>query len=55
MYTIEFSKSEMEIHKDELLRKSKLDEKSFDYLNEIIFGRINLVPTEDIEPFRKTA
>ena len=51
MYTVEHAKSEIEIHREELLLKSKLDEKSFDYLNDIIFSRINLVPMQEIEPF----
>jgi len=55
MYTVEHAKSEIEIHREELLLKSKLDEKSFDYLNDIIFSRINLVPMQEIEPFRRTA
>lgn len=55
MYTVEHAKSEIWIHKEELLLKSKLDEKSFDYLCEIIFSRVNLVPVQEIEPFRRTA
>ncbi len=55
MYTVEHSKSEIVIHKEELLYKSKLDEKSFDYLSEIIFSRVNLVSVQEIEPLRRTA
>ena len=55
MYTVENSRFEMEAHRAELLRKSKLDEMSFNYLNEIVFSKINLVPSKDIEPFREKA
>ncbi len=39
MYTLEYSKFEMEAHRAELLRKSKLDEKSFNYLSEKIMRK----------------
>lgn len=55
MYTLEYSKFEMEAHRVELLRKSKLDEESFNYLSKIIFSKVNLVPLEDIEAFREKA
>ncbi len=55
MYTVEYARFEIEKHKDELLSKSKLDEKSFDYLNEFIFGKINFIASEDLAPFKNRA
>ena len=55
MFTVEYSRSEIEVHREELLHKSKLDEKSFDYLIEIIFSRVNLIPKKEIEPFKRIA
>jgi len=55
MYTVVYAKFEIEKHKDELLSKSKLDEKSFDYLKEFIFGKINFIPLEDLAPFKDRA
>jgi predicted nucleic acid-binding protein len=55
MFTVEYSRSEIEVHREELLRKSKLDERSFDYLIEIIFSRINLVPMKELEPQKRIA
>ena len=55
MYTVEYARFEIEKHRDELLSKSKLDEKSFDYLNEFIFGKINFIASEDLVPFKNRA
>jgi predicted nucleic acid-binding protein len=55
MHTLEFANYEMDVHKEELLLKSKLDEKSYDLLKEVIFDRVNLVPLEEIEAFRGIA
>lgn len=55
MHTIEFSKIEIETHKEELLSKSKLDEKSFDYLRDFIFRKIDFAAIDDIAPFRDKA
>jgi predicted nucleic acid-binding protein len=55
MYTVHYAKTEIESHKEELLIKSKLDERSLNYLNEFIFGKIDLVPLKNIEPFRNKA
>jgi predicted nucleic acid-binding protein len=55
MYTLELAKYEMDMHKEELLKKSKLDEKSFDLLREVIFSRVNLVHLEEIEDFKVIA
>jgi predicted nucleic acid-binding protein len=38
-----------------LISKSKLDEKSFDYLVEFITGKINFTPLEDLAPFKDQA
>ena len=55
MYTVEYAKFEIEKHKDELLFKSKLDEKSFDYLTEFVFSKVNFVPMAELSPFRDEA
>jgi predicted nucleic acid-binding protein len=55
MHTIEFLKIEIETHKEELLLKSKLDEKSFDYLRDFIFRKIDFATIDDIAPFRDKA
>ncbi len=55
MHTVEFSKMEIEKHKEELLLKSKLDEASFDYLKDIIFQKIDFATVDDIIPFRDKA
>jgi predicted nucleic acid-binding protein len=55
MHTIELSKIEIEKHKEELLSKSKLDEKSFDYLRDFIFRKIDFATVDDIAPFRDKA
>ncbi|MGV8174378.1 MAG: PIN domain-containing protein [Methanothrix sp.] len=55
MYTVSYARFEMEKHKDELLSRSKLDEKSFDYLTEFIFSKINFVPLEVLAPFKDEA
>lgn len=38
-----------------MLFKSKLDEKSFDYLTEFIFGKVNFVPMAELSPFKDEA
>ncbi len=55
MYTVDYAKTEIEDHKEELLRKSKLDERSLNYLSEFIFSKIDFIPIEDIEPFKNKA
>jgi len=55
MHTVEFAKEEIEKHKEELLLKSKLDEKSFDYLREFIFRKIDFATLNDIIPFKDKA
>lgn len=55
MHTVEFSKIEIEKHKEELLLKSKLDEKSFDYLRDFIFRKIDFATVDDIIPFKDRA
>lgn len=55
MYTVDYAKTEIEVHKEELLSKSKLDERSLNYLNEFIFSKIDLIPIKNIEPFRNKA
>ena len=55
MYTVEYANIEIENHKDELLSKSKLDEKSFDYLKDFIFSKISFISLEDLAPFKDRA
>lgn len=55
MYTIDYAKIEIEAHKEELLNKSKLDERSLNYLSELIFSKIDFVSLENIEPFKNKA
>jgi len=55
MYTVEYAKFEVEKHKDELLSKSKLDEDSFDYLIEFVFGKVSLIPMAELSPFKDEA
>jgi predicted nucleic acid-binding protein len=55
MYTVEYAKFEIEMHKDELLLKSKLDEKSFDYLTEFVFGKVCFIPMAELSPFKDDA
>ena len=55
MYTVPFTKQEIENHKGELLHKSGLDEDAFSHLLDLIFAKINVVDREILEPFRKRA
>jgi len=55
MYTVDYAKIEIEAHKEELLRKSKLDERSLNYLSEFVFSKIDFVSLENIEPFKNRA
>ena len=55
LYTVEYAKFEVEKHKDELLSKSKLDEDSFDYLTEFVFGKVSLIPMAELSPFKDDA
>ncbi len=43
MYSADYAKIEIETHKSEILRKSKLDEQSLNYLSEIVFSRIDFI------------
>jgi predicted nucleic acid-binding protein len=55
MYTVEYAKIEIDAHKEELLNKSKLDERSLNYLSEYIFSKIDLVSLEEMDPFKNKA
>ncbi|OPY54260.1 MAG: putative nucleotide-binding protein, containing PIN domain [Methanosaeta sp. PtaU1.Bin112] len=55
MYTVEYAKFEVEKHKDELQSKSKLDEDSFNYLTEFVFGKVSLIPMAELSPFKDKA
>jgi predicted nucleic acid-binding protein len=55
MYTLAFAEEEIQKHKAELINKSKLTDEQFGYLIQLIFGRMSLVPLQDIEPFRDRA
>lgn len=51
-YTPSSTISEIEKHKKELIRKSKLDADAFQYLMEIIFHKIQIVNLQSIEPYK---
>jgi predicted nucleic acid-binding protein len=55
MYTLACAQEEIEAHKAELIHKSKLTDEHFEYLIQILFSKMNLVPPENIEPFRNRA
>jgi predicted nucleic acid-binding protein len=55
MYTAEYAKIEIEIHKKEILCKSKLNEQSLNYLSNIIFSRIDFISSDHMEPFKGKA
>jgi predicted nucleic acid-binding protein len=55
MCTVDYAKMEIEMHKGEILRKSKLDEQSLNYLIEIIFSKIDFVSLENKELFKDKA
>jgi predicted nucleic acid-binding protein len=55
MCTVDYAKLEIEMHKVEILRKSKLDEQSLNYLIEIIFSKIDFVSLENKELFKDKA
>ena len=49
-YTPSFTRSEIEKHKEELIRKSKLDADAFQYIMETIFDKIQIVNLHSLEP-----
>jgi predicted nucleic acid-binding protein len=55
MYSIDYAKIEIETHKSEILRKSKLDEQSLNYLSDIIFSRIDFIYFGHKETFKDKA
>jgi predicted nucleic acid-binding protein len=55
MYTVDYAKIEIEAHKKELLHKSKLDERSLNYLSEFIFSKIDFVSLEKMGSFKNKA
>ncbi len=54
-HTVSYSKNEIEKNKEELVKKSRVDEDSFQYIMDIIFRKINVVDAEAIEPYKKKA
>jgi len=46
---------EMEKHKKEILKKSKMDKKSFDKLLQLILNKVLIIPDETLIPHRKEA
>jgi predicted nucleic acid-binding protein len=46
---------EMEKHKGELLRKSKMRVKEFEALLEILLRKVQIVPTDVLHPYKKQA
>jgi predicted nucleic acid-binding protein len=55
MYTLSYAEEEIESNREELTRKSKLDDDSFKYTIRVLLSKINLIPLESIEPFRDRA
>ncbi|MCX6706730.1 MAG: PIN domain-containing protein [Candidatus Woesearchaeota archaeon] len=51
----EFIFEEMEKHKDELLNKSGLDEKSFNELLQLILKKVMIVPNDVLHPYKEEA
>ncbi len=55
MYTVVCAQEEIEAHRAELLRKSKLTDENLSYLLKFIFDKMDLVSPEEIQPFRDYA
>ncbi len=55
LYSPEGLISELEEHREEIMRKSGLEEKRYDELMAIFLSKIKLVPKEYIAPFLKEA
>ncbi len=55
MNSADYAKIEIETHKSEILRKSKLDEQSLNYLCEIVFSRIDFISFGHKETFKAKA
>jgi predicted nucleic acid-binding protein len=51
-FTPSSTRSEIEKHKDELIRKSKLESDAFQYLMETIFHKIQIVNLHSLEPYK---
>ncbi len=55
LYSPEGLISELEEHREEIMGKSRLDEKRYDELMAILLSKIKLVPKEYIAPYLKEA
>jgi len=55
LHTIACAQEEIEAHKSELVRRSKLNDEYLSYLVQVLFSKISLVSPEEIEPFRDRA
>jgi predicted nucleic acid-binding protein len=55
MYALACAQEEIEAHRIELIHKSKLTEEHFEYLIQLLFSKLSLVPQDDLEPFRDRA
>jgi len=55
MYTLALAQEEILKHKAELIHKSNLTDEQFAYLIQLIFAKMSLVSSRDIEPFRDRA
>lgn len=51
----EFIFEEIEKHKAELLKKSKMDQEDFDTLLKIILQKVTVIPNEEMEPHKQDA
>ncbi len=54
-FTIGFSKQEIMNHKEELMKRTDLDESAFDALLGTLYNKINLVADETIQPHLEEA
>jgi predicted nucleic acid-binding protein len=54
-YSLFYARSEIEKHKKELIRKSKLEDDAFQYLMDTIFDKIQVFDLDAIEPYKNKA
>ncbi len=54
-YSLSYARSEIENHKKELIKKSKLEDDAFQYLLDTIFDKIQVFDLNTIEPYKNKA
>ena len=55
MHTIACAQEEIDAHKIEFIQKSRINDEQFEYMMQLIFSKMSLIPPADIEPFRVIA